>query len=171
MPDTNSRSKQEYDDKLADFTDQVMDGNFPDDPSLSVPGDDPELQELERTVIRLKKPGDIIPPQSSKEKIRTKLISIWDQPISHPNGFPIWDWLKRIFSSGSTWQSTSQRRDQLIFATAAVIVVVILAVSIFTPQSEGMTGTVEGMTGTIILTVIGLLGLVFALIWNSRRKK
>jgi len=148
----------EKDKELADFVDRVLEGKH--DHTASTPDD--ELLSLEKTILRL---SDAFPPEPLDDaKVKQMLVRLKartrreeEEREAKPS---IW---KRLFD----FQSNPQ--VGLLIAVVAVVVLVIVSLpAVQQPSGAPISGTAS--SGTSLLTVVGLAGVLLVLYWISRRK-
>ena len=76
MTDNLTPDARNHDDALAEFTDQLLDGDAPE--KLRMAAQDRELLELQNTVVRLKQAfGSGQPDEAVARRIRANLVKEW----------------------------------------------------------------------------------------------
>ena len=144
----SKQTKPTPDDLLADFTDHVLDGKTP------VPAD-AELRDLKETVLRLKQ---ALPQDALEEKTVRRMQANFKARVRKADSqtIPAWQFVRP--------------RQRLVFAFAAVALVVLLIVVPFlTPVSGPVQGT-AGLEPQYVILLAGALCVIVLLFWARRRK-
>jgi hypothetical protein len=154
------------DDQLADFTDQLLNGETPVD--LSEGGSDNQiLSELLQTVAYLAAAfGEQEVDQEVASRIEKNLLLEWHQTGEKEDHSGFWPWLRGLIDQEKSLYRTNRNRKaaySLAFVSLTVIIMVV-AVSILMPGSPGtdhLVGTASGYglpLGTLIIfaAVVGL---------------
>jgi hypothetical protein len=144
---------------LADFTDQLLNGEIND---LPADGPDPEMRALAGTLLRLKNafPKQEL-DQSSVKRMKAQVLKRWqEEEQKRPRWVEIFrlDWL------------TPSRRQQFGMAFAALAIVGILIVAApFLFSSSELTASAGSEPGGTVVWIV-LFALIVAIAWLLRRK-
>jgi hypothetical protein len=159
-------------DKLAEFTDRVLQAGTADDVELR--GSDSELEKLQETVLLLKRAG-VEPPPEVAGRIRARLMAEWPvqrveqrqrAPVRRPAPAPRQNWWERWYHSLSP---ASPRTFALGFAMVAAFV---LAVVLILPQDVThvpATALGSGGLAPFGITVFVVLAAAAYWLWRGRR--
>jgi hypothetical protein len=152
------------DDRLADFTDRLLDGETT--PTASTL--DEELLSLEKTLLRL---NHALPPERLEEarvkqmlaRLKARAKREEEERAARPS---LW---KRIFD----FQSNPQ--VGLLIGAAAVVVLVLVSLPGIPFPGSGVTGTAGSGPSAVSVDVnifagVGLVLVLIVLYWISRRK-
>lgn len=168
MPEKSSSQPENLDDKLAEFADQVLNGQV--SPLAGLDDEDEEMRTLAQTVMRLNEQFDSDQPGSEMaERIKARLITEWHRtnPVVQ-TAAPKLRWWQKLLQN----RPSSYGQQQVFpFALAAIVVVVLVAVLLSPLSMDGtLPGTAEmGESALIIALLLGAV-LVGALFWFSRRR-
>jgi hypothetical protein len=145
----------QQDDKLAEFTDQVLTGRA--DRTASTADDD--LIRLEDTVLRLNR---AIPPHSPDNATMKQMLVRLKARVRRDERTVKPSFWKRLFDF--------QSNPQAGMILAAVVVLVLLVVTLPSLSLDGssVTGTASGGGG--ILAAAGVIGALVLIYWFMRRK-
>ena len=139
------------DDRLADFTDRVLDGK------ASVPASpaEDELRGLEETVLRLKQ---TLPRETPDEKALRRMQANFEARVRKADSptIPTWQFLRP--------------RQRLVLTFATVALVALLIAFPFLPlTNEPVQGT-AGIQAERMILLAGSVCVVILLLWARRRK-
>ena len=155
MDQTNKNNNPQYDDQLADFADQVMQGKQNQPASTSTD----ELRSLEETILRL---NTSLPPTSLDDASIKQMQVRLKARIRREE--------KNV--KASFWEKWFGRNVSpqlgLAFAVLAILIVAIVSVPSLTTVSPSTTGTATASVNLFI--AIGLAGVVLIILWVIRRK-
>jgi hypothetical protein len=169
----NEIDDRRLDERLIEFTDRVLSSETIDQVALS--SLDSEQRSLEDTVILLKSViADDEPSQAVSERIRSSLTVEWyrsgileSQELvreRRESGWNPLDWFRRI----------PRLRMQRSFAMgfAALVVVLLFALLLFSPEIEGgnLTATVAGRAGLLPVVLLMALVVLIAAYWIYRNR-
>lgn len=145
-------NKPNPDDLLADFTDRVLDGKT----SALASSADAELRGLEETILRL---NQAFPQEAPDEKTLRRLQA--DFKVRARKAAP---------SSKPAWQSQrSRQRFVLVFAAAAILAIIFIALPLLTLGNGSTQATAGLQPGSAILLIAAGCIIAF-LVWQGRRK-
>lgn len=152
-----SNEQFEKDNELADFTDRLLAGGMDRNASSS----DAELLGLEKTLLRLTDafPSDPLDEAKTKQMLVRLKVRARREEEAQAAKPSFW---KRLFD----FQSNPQ--VGLIFAVAAVVVLVVISLPAFQGSGSAVSGTAS--SGTNLFAVVGLIGVLLVIYWFSRRK-
>lgn len=156
MTRSRKHSLQDQDDRLAEFTDRLLDGQS----EAPAPSGDPELRGLEETVVRLK--GAF--PKGALDPAATRRMQADFQARLR----------KESRDERSAWRSLRSRQSRQGFGLLAGAVIIVLLLLVITPllglDNEGVLGTAgTQVPGLGVAAALGGLLLV-VIIWLARRK-
>ena len=159
------------DESLAEFTDRLL----AQDKSIAPEAQDPELRDLEETVVRLKQViTDIEPDPQMASNIKGRLLDEWKKihrftsaPQPAANQRRTWlDYLNEL-----KWRFAARPRS-LALGFAAIAAAALLAILLLSPTTPGgLMGTAGGSgaySGLLIALAVFILLALLAL-WISRR--
>ncbi len=155
---------QDTDSRLADFTDQVLAAAKGEAPHPAE--SDPELQGLEKTVLRLRQiTPNTEPDPAMAARIRNRAAYEWRMANRASEGAQAPSPTGRNLLE----QLRSPRTMVLSFATLGLVVLVALAV--LSPGRDApLSGAAGGQETWLTVAAAGLLvGVLLALIWRNRR--
>jgi len=157
MTPSQDSKHSDQDNRLADFTDRVLSGQADQAESNA----DPELRQLEETVLRLNRTL----PQSSLSDADVKQmwvrLNARARREAHKEEVPFW----------KKWFLPNQVRPQFGMALGFVALLVLMAVVIpsFTTGNGSTIGT--ALTSSQgLATVLVLAGVILLIFWFMRRK-
>lgn len=145
-------------DKLADFTDCLLEGQTADD---AIPAADRDLAQLIKTVEFVNRAGPTPrdPEPALKNRIRANLSAKW-----HLYGPAVQDQQRG-------WRSSRQKTQTLILRYAVIAVLVAFVAGLVAPQFETVlpgAAQSQGIASGIVLVLMAVVGLIF--FFSSRRK-
>jgi hypothetical protein len=168
MPEKSSSQPKTLDDKLAEFADQVLNGQV--SPLAGLDGEDEEMRTLAQTVMSLSEQFDSDQPDSEMaERIKARLLTEWHRtnPVVQTAAPNLRWWQKLLASRPSSYG----QQQALTFALAVIIVVILVAVLLSPLSMDGtLPGTAEMGEGALIVALLLGAVLVGALFWFSRRR-
>ena len=151
----------EQDERLADFTDRVLQGQLKGTESSA----DEELRGLEETILRL---HQAIPPGSLDEagikqmQVRLNARIRREGRLRAPSFWEKW--------FGADWRA-SLPRPQYGMAFAAIAMIVLVALLIPSLVTGGIPTTATALTPSQdIALIVALAGIILFIFWVSRRK-
>jgi hypothetical protein len=155
MTRSNDPSRSNQDNKLADFTDQLLKGQVKGIESNVDQG----LRDLEETIVHLK---NTIPSASLDEAVAKQMLVRLNARVRRENNQarePAWrKWL-------------GQPRTQLIMASTLVALIIVLAAIVPGLTSSNSSTTATALTSSQdIVIVITLAGAILFIFWSMRRK-
>ncbi len=145
-----------HDDKLAAYTDELLDGQVPHPPD--------DIDELADAVRQLQQTIDPATPPTPafRQRLRAHLSEVWDADARHaPRHIrrPRW-YRNRVFQ---------------VAALAASLLVLLLAVALLSEQAatgkESLEGTATGATGWVFGAVLAVGVVALLVIWWHRRRQ
>lgn len=143
---------KDMDNKLATFTDQMLDEIVPDDLPWAAEGD--EMRAIQKLVVSLRQLGGSESRMEVKSRILSRLKNQWEAPSP---------------DSSASWQSSRKRRNSISLAIGFAVIVVVIVIYPFTPVGDsGLPGAAEG--GNLAPAILILIGLVTAAFFMFRRK-
>lgn len=142
------------DNKLASFTDKLMDGIDSDELAWASEGDD--LRAIQKVVLRLHQFGSSESKRETSTRVLSNLRKNWDMSSS---------------KSSATWQSSRKRRNTISFAFALAVILVVIAIfpSLSAGDSE-LTGTGFAQSGDIAPVLLVLMGMAAVAYLIFKRK-
>lgn len=157
----NAEENNEHDEQLAQFTDQLLDGEATDMATITT--DNQELRDLQTTVVQMQSAfGREEPSEVMASRIRSTLIAEWQKANSSPR--------RRWLTQRPFWNTASgRRRTSRLAFTATVLATVVLALVLGMPENSD---TLPGAAlGNPIVTIV-FLGIVLGgvLWWAIRRR-
>lgn len=161
MTDINKQFPQ--DEKLSEFTDQVLKGQMNKPASNSTE----ELQGLEETILRL---HSTLPTTSLEESAKKQMLVRLNARVRREKEQP----QKKSFwaSLFDTEWMRNQSRPQFA-ATIGIIAILVVAVIISPALGDGGSSTTVGTafnSNSSIFIVIGLIAVILGVLWSIRRK-
>jgi|SRR5688572_15751136 hypothetical protein len=145
------------DERLADFTDRVLNGQVNAAESTA----DPELHNLEETILRLNR----ILPQTSLDEAAVKQMWVRLNARSRREAE------RGEQSFWKRWFLPNQVRPQFGMALGLVTLILLLAVVIPSFATGGSFTTATALTSSQGLAMVFLLaGVIFLVFWIARRK-
>jgi hypothetical protein len=168
----SSKPSHDKDALLANFTDQVLNGDeFPQD--FSIPLNDMELKELAETVLLINNSYDDIDVDEEKaERMYAKIVAAWKkQPEKDTAPDGLLAVLNKIFKSQERWRP-QRSRQHLGFALAVVsmTILVLLAtpfISSIVTATPGSAGLHPASTISILLAIILAAAVI---LWAGRKR-
>jgi hypothetical protein len=155
MTRPNDTSISTQDEKLADFTDRIL-----NDQAKEIESNvDKELHDLEETVLHLK---STLPSASLDEATAKQMLVRLKARIRRESSQARQPFLKKWFGT---------RRTQ--FALAAAAVALLILIGIVTPwlSTAGSSTTATALTSTQSFVIgIALSGVILYIFWSVRRK-
>jgi anti-sigma-K factor RskA len=151
---SNRRTRQEQDERLADFTDRLLAGEIEQEVARHEP--DPELAQMQETLRRVQQafPSQL-PDAEMQNRIRARLTAEWRK-----NNAPVRNVQKNLLFSTRTLS--------LSLATVAVAII-ILIVSFLPNFQNGIAGT-AGIGTSWIPFAIFIIVIAGLIIWQLRKK-
>ena len=159
MTDELKNQGQEFDNRLADFTDQVLAGEKPADFPM---GEDTALAGLAKTVLKIKSAvQQDLPDPVVENRVKKLIQKNWQQQKkSALNGASLWQRLLRRRISSRTW-----------FQVAGAVLVLVAVVAILFPDAiKSVPATAAQNAGILSGVVIGLAALLIIILVASNRK-
>jgi hypothetical protein len=161
MTDTNKKISQ--DERLSQFTDQVLKGQ------MNKPASNPteELRDLEETILRL---HNTLPPSSLEESTKKQMLVRLNARIRREKEQP----QKKSFWASlfdTEWMRT-QSRPQFA-ATIGIIAILVVAVIISPTLGDSGSSTTVGTafnSSSNVFIVIGLITVILGFLWVIRKK-
>jgi hypothetical protein len=139
------------DDRLADFTDRVLEGEI----AIPASHTDAELRGLEETILRLRRtlPHEALDEQTLKRmqadfKRRTRQASV---------------------SAPSVWQLLQPRQRFTLALAGLMLAIILIAVPLLPVTNEPIQGT-AGLQPRDMLLLIGIVCVTILLIWVKHRR-
>lgn len=159
QPINNTHSNQ--DDRLADFTDQVLEGGIKQPASNA----DSDLLGLEETVLRLNKAFPPTPLNDASIKQMHVRLNARMRRESKNVEQPFWKkWFNQDWRYG-------QLRPQVVMAFAVLALIVVFVIISPSLASAGSSATATALTPSQDLVVgVALAGLILIILWITRRK-
>lgn len=155
MSQPNEHTDTQKDDRLADFTDQVLAGK-PPQPASHL---DEELGGLEKTILHL---SDTFPPETLNEAaVRQRLVRFKARVRREDQNAKPSFW-KRWFD----FQSNPQ--VGMILAAVAVMILLVIGIPALQPPGSSTMGT--AFSGGTFFIGLGLIGILLVIYWITRRK-
>jgi hypothetical protein len=147
-----TKPTQTTDDRLADFTDRLMEGKT----AVLASSADLELRKLEETAMLIDRS---FPKDAVDEKVLRRMLNQHKLRVRRAES-----------SSPPLWRSQQSRTRSILIAA---VIIVLLGISIAVPFLASGNGNVEGTAGlqsqnTIPFIILG--SVIFLLIWVGRRK-
>ena len=153
MSQSSNPLKPNLDDRLADFTDDVLEGRKRD----SVPGMEDELLQLEKTVLRMRTafpPVDVDEARIKQMQVRLKNRIKREEEEA---GQPFW---ARLFST-----------PQYAMVVGVVSLLIVFLVVFPTTTIPGSSTTATALNPAIgPIAAVGLAAVIIILLWIKRRK-
>ena len=155
MTDHSSSEDRNMDDQLAEFADQVISGQSPEDISTT---EDAEMWDLQNTIIKIQE--NVLesgPDERMASRIKANVLKEYAkefggavQKDKSPN------WLSRLINPREkNWQASASRNRGLVLRIAAVAAAVILALIPFANIPQGdLQGAAVGEIGLIPIFLI-----------------
>jgi hypothetical protein len=158
---TRSNQSINQDEWLADFTDQILDGEGNND--LPTPGSDPEMRDLAETLLRLKNAfSKENPDPVLVKRMQAKVLEHWRHEQQKKTR---WSSLLQI-----GWLTQSRRQQfRMVFAVIAIVVVLILAIPFLFTSGGPITASAGSEMSDAFLW-IALVVLVGSIVWLLRRR-
>lgn len=154
MSPINQHSKPNLDDRLAEFTDEVLAGRM----QQAVSGADEELLLLEETILRL---GKTYPPISLDEaRIKQMQVRLNNRikRLAQDDQQPFW----------KTWLIRPQTR--MVIGALGLLLVFLLVSPYLTAAGSSTTATAFTPAGGTIFLAFGLVVVAALLYWIIRRR-
>jgi hypothetical protein len=143
MTDHFTSREQELDEKLADFTDQVMNGNIP-----TIEENDSELAELKKAVLKLQSAAQAARPNVAAA--RRMRLGVMEKCGSKPKS-PSW-----LFPLFQSWQ-------RIALAGTVLVSALVVSITLFSsPTSDQMTATAE--MNPLIAVIAAVAGIIIILL-------
>ncbi|MCQ3936120.1 MAG: hypothetical protein DPW18_03615 [Chloroflexi bacterium] len=155
MSQHNEHTDPKKDDRLADFTNQVLDGRT----RQTASGADEELLSLEKTVLRL---SDAFPPNPLTEADAKRMLVRFKARLRREEKTVQPSFWKRLFDFHAN--------PQVGMILAAVVVVVLLVLGVPALQSGGSSLPGAASSNSGLWVALSLLGILLIVYWFSRRK-
>ena len=166
MADDVTSQPSQYDEALAQYVDQLLEGIPPDEMRSGT--EDPALLELQQTVEFVWEAlSQMEPDHPLRDRIHQNLVAEWrDNAPAHRSG-PFWkDWLPSL-----PLGSSSVVRGGMMLAAAVSILLIIIGVGLAAGSSTSpLTGAAAG-TGSVMLISVGAAGLLIVFVWLLRNNR
>lgn len=165
MPKNIENNDKYTNNLLAEFADQVIDGQSPQTADSSQETIFRELQEIILAIhdnVRVESP-DV----QTADRIKHNLLKEWKSEQAAIRE----SWLDKIFPRKQTgWRSTSRRNRDFAFQIAVAVVAVLVILISVVPSTDPQPATALGDSSlTITISLIVILGGSY--LWWTRRKK
>ena len=145
------------DDQLANFTDQLLAGNTPQDM------DDPELEALTITVKRLHSAfGENAETDADSERLQAQVMAHW---TTLQQGKP-----HRQNNRSPWWRKINRQRMSLAISLA-VIILLVVAVPWLLTSTPSMPGAAGAAKSSTIIGIGIIIMVITVLIWRLNNKK
>lgn len=145
-----TKSNQDLDERLADFTDHLLEART----AADTPSND-ELRGLQDTILRLNR---AFPPGTLDEQTRQRMQMDFKARVRKDGP-----------SAGPAWRS-QQSRQRLILVLSTILLLVIFILAPFLSSGSGNAqGTAGLQTQTLALWIV-FGGVIAFILWLGRRK-
>jgi hypothetical protein len=172
MEEHTEEMRQELDNELATFVDQLLNQASNNKTNIELAGD-PELRRLQETVLIVQKSlKDIQPDPGLSKRIEKNLVQNWTGASSQSRP-SLWTRLRRRPPpEPSNWRSTSNARRTQAFRLAFATVVLLALGAIFVPKiSTALTGAVIAPGSLVPFFLVAGVILVAVIFWFMNRGK
>lgn len=164
MHETSELNHKDLDDQLAEFTDQLLAMEAGQEPNIHA--QDPELVELQETVILLREAiGGKLPEKQTANRIRANLIVQWNILGLGKEDRQKDSWIEKLRQRFRAIPPPKPRNAALSLVAAAIILAIFVV--LLTPELDGdlvgTSGMAELPTWAPIVAVLVLL--ILALVW------
>lgn len=153
----NAKKKIRLEERLADFTDQLMDGEMPADGRASVP--DQAFEELRETVARARRGFQARQPDPTlRNRIRARLAAEWRK--SGP----------QVQTEKKGWILPEKKKQLFVLRLTMVMAALAVLAGFVAPKVDGvLSGASQNKGAALIIVGVVLVILVLVLFWSPRK--
>ena len=164
MPKNFENDDKHKDDLLAEFADQVIDGQSP---QVTDSPQETALRGLQEVILEIHNSVRAEnPDEQTADQIKHNLLEEWKRGVAKRE-----TWLEKIFPRKQNgWRSTSRRNRSFAVQIAVAVVVVLTILVTVVPSSDPQPGTALG-EGNLDIILFLLLILGGSYLWWTRRNK
>lgn len=157
MNNSSNQNNSEQNDRLAEFTDEVLAGKV----EQSDPRSDDELRSLEETILRLK---HAVPQIELDEATVNHMQARLNARLQHENR-------RTNLSLWQKWFRARRSHPQMIFAFGALLILVFaIFIAPLLTRTGPSTTAVANRPSPFVLIVATLAGVGLLIIWINHRK-